>query len=283
MSKRFLSLLMSLVLCFSMLPSAALSENTDTAPTAVQEQQETYTLATGQEHQETEALPAVQSSEENDVAVQLSEYAAKIGAMQYSTLKDAFSAAEEQQSATVELLKNVELSGAEESLTVRSDVTLDTNGFAIQSEYANITVERNGKLTVESPRGTGGALNIPIFIENGAALEASADAGQLFSHISVSNNSTLICTVGTIGLLALTGNGTDYNVELADSDGHCAIRDGISAENSDVTVENLLKKHLNLALCAGDDRISRDWTIESLQDGFQDLWVGVCANIAARI
>lgn len=73
MSKRFLSLLMVLMLCLSVPPSAAFAEKAQTEPPSVQEQQEPDLSATEnkqqepglsatvQEQQETETLPAVQS------------------------------------------------------------------------------------------------------------------------------------------------------------------------------------------------------------------------------
>ncbi len=78
MKRRFLSLFMAVVLCFSTLPAAVLAENTETEPNTAQE---------------TEPLPAVQSGEENGIAVQIGEYTAKIGNIQYTTLTDAFNEA----------------------------------------------------------------------------------------------------------------------------------------------------------------------------------------------
>ena len=118
MSKRFLSLLLSLVLCFSLMPPAAFAEDTETKSAAVLERQdadpsaereETDTSAEEQKQQKTEALPSVQSNEGNGIALQLSGYVAKIGTMQYQTLDAAFAAANNQANATIELLKDVEL------------------------------------------------------------------------------------------------------------------------------------------------------------------------------
>lgn len=96
----------------------------------------------------------------------------------------------------------------------------------------------------------------------------------MLSHVSLSNGGTLICTAGTIGLLNLAGSGTNYDITLADDNGYCTVSDGIVAENSAVTVENLLKDHQ--ALHAGDGLIPRSETIESIQSSFKNLWVGAC-------
>lgn len=63
---------------------------------------------------------------------------------------------------------------------------------------------------------------------------------------------------------------------MADSSSHCTIRDGISAENSTVTVKNLLKKHPNLALHAGDTQVQKSETIESIQS-LKTVWVSASA------
>ena len=167
MSKRFLSLFMALVLCFTLLPPAAFAE-TEAEPITVQEQQE---------QQEPEALPAAQDDTENEIAVQLAEdeYVAKIGPVLYLKLADAFEAASMQPGSTIELLKDAALTDEADSLSVSGDITLDTCGFSIQSENAKITVARNGRLTVENSRCTDFTINIPIFIENSAVLEASGD------------------------------------------------------------------------------------------------------------
>ena len=170
MRKRVLSLFMALVFCFSLLPPAAFAEKTETEPITVQEQQEPNDSAAMQEQQEPTALPAAQSGTENEPVVQLAEHAAKIGPVQYSTLTDAFEAASMQMGAMIELLQDANLTDEAESLTVSGNITLNTCGFAIRSENANITIARNSKLTVENSKGTGIALNIPIFIENRVAL-----------------------------------------------------------------------------------------------------------------
>ena len=85
---------------FSTLPAAVLAENAETEPNTVQE---------------TEPLPAVQNGEENGIAVQISGYTAKIGNIQYATLTEAFDAANTYNGATIELLKNVELSSEADS------------------------------------------------------------------------------------------------------------------------------------------------------------------------
>lgn len=156
---------------------------------------------------------------------------ARIGSTEYATLAEAFGAA--QSGDTVELLKGAELSGADNP-KISKNITLDTNGNTVSAGNVALTVKSGGKLTVKNSSGKSRSLDVALYVESGGTLVANAGAEQTLSDVYLASGGGLVCTGGTIGKLTLTGKGTEYNVKLADGNGHSTISGGISCSNEKV-------------------------------------------------
>lgn len=309
MGKRFLSLLMSLLLCFSMLPPTAFAENAETETITMREKQEQQKeqaneeneekseieTASEQETQETdtstdktepqsdESVPSLQSNEENEVALQASWYDASIGNTKYSTLQEAFAAAKS--GDTVKLLRDVEL-GKKVILNVKTYITLDTNGCAITSDYTGevrtnydvtaIEITDGGKLTIVNSAATSKELHVKLLTRYGGIIDATSDANQTLYYVAISDNSKLICTTGTIKEIAFVTAMFSFDLTLVDAKGYCTIN---YIENYNDTVDELLSNHPGLTLHYDDGskkgQIPRDWAIKST-NGKGKLWVAEC-------
>ncbi len=313
MSKRFLSLFMTLMLCFSMLQPTAFAEDAETETVTMQEQeeqqeqeereekeeQEPPDAAAEQETQEPDApsdeaepqsgesLPSLQSNDENEIALQASLYDACIGNTKYSTLQEAFAAAKS--GDTVKLLRDVEL-GKKVLLDVNTYITLDTNGCAITSDYTNeieteftvtaIRIVNGGVLTIANSAATSKELHVKFLLNRGT-LNATSDANQSFYYIALAyTNNRIVCTKGTIGEIAVVTGSITFDLTLADNNGnHCTISEKFYIANSSHKVEELLSNHPGLVLHYDDGskkgQIPRDWAITST-NGKGKLWVAEC-------
>lgn len=310
MSKRFLSLFMTLMLCFSMLQPTAFAEDAETETVTMQEQeeqqereeqeeQEPPDAAAEQETQEPDApsdetepqndesLPSLQSNEENEIALQASLYDASIDNTKYPTLKEAFAAAKS--GDTVKLLRDVEL-GKKVLLNVNTYITLDTNGCAITSDYTGeirtyfdvtaIQIVNGGVLTIVNSAATSKELHVKFLLNRGT-LNATSDANQSFYYIALAyTNNRIVCTKGTIGEIAVVTGSITFDLTLADNNGnHCTITERFYIENYSHKVDELLSNHPGLTLHYDDGskkgQIPRDWAIKST-NGKGKLWVAEC-------
>lgn len=305
MGKKFFSLFMTLMLCFSMLQPTAFAEDAETETVTMQEQEESEEqeeqeppdAATEQETQEPDApsdeaepqsdesLPSLQSNEKNEIALQASLYDASIGNTKYSTLKDAFDAA--QSGDTVKLLRDVEL-GKNVLLDIKTYITLDTNGCAITSDYTGevrtyfdvtaIQIVDGGKLTIVNSAATSKELHVKLLTRYGGILDATSDANQTLYYVAISDNSKLICTTGTVEEMAFVTAMFSYDLTLADAKGYCTINK-FYIENYNDTVDELLSNHPGLVLHYDNGsekgQIPRGRAIKST-NGKGKLWVAEC-------
>lgn len=303
MSKRFLSLFMTLMLCFSMLQPTAFAEDAETETVTMQEQeeqqeqeereeqeeQEPPDAAAEQETQEPDApsdetepkndesLPSLQSNEENEIALQSAYDVASVGGTNYVSLESAFAAAAAQGGGTIKLLKNVTLD-TNIKWQVDANVTLDTNGYSITANYddytdrmyyyytaPDITIEE-GKLTIVSSAATSEKLYIKFCIRYGKTLEVTHGATKSIYYIDIADtDSKLICTTGTISELSLIHQ-QGFDVTLADDKGnYCTIADEIHTFSTNDKVEELLSNHPGCALYSDEGKIKCGNTIQFLK------------------
>ncbi len=303
MSKRFLSLFMTLMLCFSMLQPTAFAEDAETETVTMQEQEEQQEQEEREEQEEQEppdaaaepetqepdapsdeaepqsgeSLPSLQSNEENEIALQSAYDVASVGGTNYTTLESAFAAAAAQGGGTIKLLKNATLD-TNIKWQVDANVTLDTNGYSITADYASytdkmylyytapdITIE-SGKLTLVNSAATSEKLYIKFCIRYGNTLEVTPGATKSIYYIDIADtDSKLICTTGTISELSLIHQ-QGFDVTLADDKGnYCTIADKIHTFSTNDKVEELLGNHPGCALYSDEGKIKCGNTIRFLE------------------
>ena len=118
MKKRVLSMFMALALCLTLLPTAALAEETDApeggAPAADEQ-------------------PAVQSEPAPQAAVQAAEVAvAEVNGVNYNDIQKAFDAVKQSNGGTLKLLANCETPNTNQQFDISGNYTLDLNGCTLK-------------------------------------------------------------------------------------------------------------------------------------------------------
>ena len=119
---RFLAMLMALVMVFSLMPIGVIAtdapvENIENIETTVHPNaSDSYSYASNDNSDDTQAEESIFSAK----IVETGE--------NYESLKEAVEAANKLESATIQLLKSIDLA---EKLTITGDVTLDGSGYTI--------------------------------------------------------------------------------------------------------------------------------------------------------
>ena len=189
MKKRVLSMFMALTLCLTLLPTAALAEETNVAEVTISGGTPTH----------------------------------------YTDIEKAFAAAQGAVSATVKLLKNVTLSKEHDygiQLT-GGNITLDLNGYVLSSEDSRLVVENGASLTVTNADaknntdiGTDAGLNLSLFVQQGSKFTCTggkiaalalqtADSGVYDLTLA---DETGHCTIGDLYYSATIGANEDATV-----------------------------------------------------------------------
>ena len=194
MKKRVLSMFMALALCLTLLPTAALAE-------------------------ETENNIAVQANTANVAEVTIDGKTT-----QYTDIVAAFDAAQLEASATVKLLKNVTIlknaDGYSYGIRLKSgDITLDLNGHTIQTTggasgfvplYAVFYIENGSSLTVQDNSANGGgkivqpnggqAINVgsngTLTVKSGVAIEVTSTNESRPGPVIMNKNCAVFLTGG---------------------------------------------------------------------------------------
>ena len=158
MKKRVLSLFMALMLCLTLLPTAALAEETGAAEGGAPAADE---------------QPAVQSEPAPQAAVQAAEVpaenaVAQEGNVNYANITDAF-AAVKGNGGTLKLLANCETPNTNEKFDISGNYTLDLNGCTLKGRL--YLSETSTSLTVKDS-GTGGKIQAtsdwsPLWVDGG--------------------------------------------------------------------------------------------------------------------
>ena len=158
MEKRLLSAFMALALCLTLLPTAALAEETGAAEGGAPAADE---------------QPAVQSEPAPQAAVQAAEVpaenaVAQEGNVNYANITDAF-AAVKGNGGTLKLLANCETPNTNEKFDISGNYTLDLNGCTLKGRL--YLSETSTSLTVKDS-GTGGKIQAtsdwsPLWVDGG--------------------------------------------------------------------------------------------------------------------
>ncbi len=249
MKKRIISLLMCLVMTFSLLPTAAWAE---LAPAQGEEQPSART-------ETAQAAAAAPQSGESTVAVQAGTAVAKIGDTEYATLEAAFKAAIPMGHPIIKLLQNVTLSSNSSGYGIYvegTSVTLDLNGYTISQEKSVVGSQECGvfyvsdySLTITDSSANGnGAIEQP---NRGTAVYADNGNGQVIVEkgkiraTAVEENSaanTPNCAVFVRGGSAIINGGTlEGKVKgIVVSDGNLTVTGGtIYGETSNALLVNV--------------------------------------------
>jgi|GEM_PF-432566 len=201
MKKRVLSLFMALMLCLTLLPTAALAaENTTepstqlTEPTPVPQEPKTPDQGENTETPDqpeepsqdeppaADEPPAVQSEPAPQAAVQAAEVpaenaVAQVGNVNYANITDAF-AAVKKNGGTLTLLADCETSNTSDKFDISGNYTLDLNGCTLKGRlYLSKT---STSLTVKDS-GTGGRIQAtagwsPLWVDGG---DVTIESGTL--------------------------------------------------------------------------------------------------------
>lgn len=190
MKKRVLSAFMALALCLTLVPTAALAEET---------------------------------------AENVAEVTAGSTTTQYTDIEAAFTAAQTAVSATAKLLKNVTIPKEHDygiQLT-GGNITLDLNGYVLSSEDSRLVVESGASLTVTNADaknntdiGTDAGLNLSLFVQQGSKFTCTG--GKIAALALQTANSGVYdltladetghCTIGDLYYSATIGANEDATV-----------------------------------------------------------------------
>ncbi len=259
MGKRVASLLLSLVMMLSLLPTTVYAEGADTGATygAVQQTEPgDNTENTGKLESTGEGEDDSEAGNEGETSV---TYVAQVGDVQYKTLEEAIGVAAD--GATVSLLDNVTLNT---TLTVEGKtITIDVGGFTLTvATSGNGIVVENATLTLTGDNGayvfdctaSGGD---GIFVNNTDANTTSNLNLSGNVKIRVSNNSNSV-----IHAYAATGNAS-VNIS-----GGALTVDGTGSKFSAVVIDQ------NAALNMNGGEIDLSVDFESYSKSYNDV-VGV--------
>ncbi len=155
---------------------------------------------------------------------------AKIGAAEYTSLEEAYGAAEN--GDTITLNANTEVS----SLAIEKDVILDLNGKTVTIAQANARAISSGLAIAEGKNVT--IKNGTIVGSNGAIIQNNAN---LTLEDLTLENVTLDATAGGSALLTLAGETAINNSEILAEAGSLALEIEGNATVSNVNVRGLIK------------------------------------------